>query len=281
MAMLIQAQPIYYVDDYELTTYSNGDSKENIFIYGVDGLDAICNIVNDKEPELYFVSQDHIGSIVAILDKDNRLVNEYSYDAWGRKRSPESWELDLRYLRDMPMTEFSRRGYTKHEQLPEFQLINMNGRMYDPITRQMTSPDILEFDILTTQSYNRFAYSLNNPLKYIDPSGYLPDFPVWVGGYWKNTLVTPKFKNHQYSYPVGALSALGVGISHTHYWINWDGLSFHADETTNETGSNGKSYSPYLKGIAGIPRIPVVVPKALIKSVWVPLKCLNPWVLPY
>ncbi len=273
-------ETIYYADDYELTTYSNGDTKENIFIYGVDGLDAVCNAINGKEPELYFVAQDQLGSIVALLDKDNKIVNEYSYDAWGRKRNPENWKYDMRYLNEMPLAEISRRGYTKHEHLDEFQLINMNGRVYDPVIRQMTSPDILEFDILTTQSYNRYAYSLNNPLKYIDPTGYMPDFPIWVGGYWKNTIIMPAFKNHQASYPVGALSALGVGISHTHYWLDVGGAKFHISDISDNTGSNGKIYAPYLKGVAQIPRIPITIAVPTIKSVWVPLKCLNPEVLP-
>lgn len=34
-----------------------------------------------------------------------------------------------------------RRGYTGHEMLPEFGLINMNGRMYDPLLGRFLSPD--------------------------------------------------------------------------------------------------------------------------------------------
>lgn len=43
----------------------------------------------------------------------------------------------------------------------------------DPINRRFTSPDILDQDPFNTQSYNRYAYCLNNPLKYTDPSGYV------------------------------------------------------------------------------------------------------------
>ena len=36
----------------------------------------------------------------------------------------------------------------------------------------MTSPDILDQNPYSTQSYNRYSYVTNNPLKYVDPSGY-------------------------------------------------------------------------------------------------------------
>jgi RHS repeat-associated protein len=63
------------------------------------------------------------------------------------------------------------RGYTFHEHLPEFGLINMNGRMYDPILGRMLSPDNYVQAPNSSQSYNRYSYVMNNPLKYNDPSG--------------------------------------------------------------------------------------------------------------
>ena len=36
---------------------------------------------------------------------------------------------------------FAGRGFTSHEHLPEFGLINMNGRMYDPVLGRFLSPD--------------------------------------------------------------------------------------------------------------------------------------------
>ncbi len=65
------------------------------------------------------------------------------------------------------------RGYTGHEMMPEFGLINMNGRLYDPALGRFLSPDNYVQEPGNSQSFNRYSYCLNNPLKYTDPSGEL------------------------------------------------------------------------------------------------------------
>jgi len=84
------------------------------------------------------------------------------------------------------MTTFLiNRGFTMHEHLKEFNLINMlseakshseafagNGRVYDPITARFLSPDPVIQEPANTQNHNRYSYVLNNPLRYSDPSGY-------------------------------------------------------------------------------------------------------------
>jgi len=65
------------------------------------------------------------------------------------------------------------RGYTGHEHLDIFGLLNIIGRMYDPKLGRMLSPDILVQDGGNTQCYNRYSYCVNNPLAYTDPSGYV------------------------------------------------------------------------------------------------------------
>ena len=56
-----------------------------------------------------------------ITDADGNVEQELSYDAWG------NW-LDPAFVEAM----FDR-GYTGHEHMTAFGLINMNGRCYDPV----------------------------------------------------------------------------------------------------------------------------------------------------
>jgi RHS repeat-associated protein len=53
-----------------------------------------------------------------------------------------------------------------------FGLINMNGRVYDPYLQRFLSPDPFVQEPGNAQNYNRYSYVLNNPLMYVDPSGY-------------------------------------------------------------------------------------------------------------
>ncbi len=48
----------------------------------------------------------------------------------------------------------------------------MNGHIYDPFIDRFMSPDPFTQDPGNLQGYNRYSYVLNNPMKYVDPSGY-------------------------------------------------------------------------------------------------------------
>ncbi len=63
------------------------------------------------------------------------------------------------------------RGFTGHQHLHEFGLINMNGRLYDPVLARFLSPDPYLQAPDNLQNHNRYSYALNNPLRYTDPSG--------------------------------------------------------------------------------------------------------------
>jgi RHS repeat-associated protein len=74
------------------------------------------------------------------------------------------------------------RGYTGHEHLPMFGLINMNARLYDPVLGRFLSPDPYVQAPDLSQNFNRYAYCLNNPLLYTDPNGEFVWFiPVAIG----------------------------------------------------------------------------------------------------
>jgi len=116
-----------------------------------------CNI-------LYFDS----GIILYLSNPTGNVIEETNYDPWGRTRDPNTWQYD-----NTAGLDIIYHGFTGHEHLPEFALINMNGRMYDPVLGRMLSPDNYVQDPYNPQNYNRYAYCLNNPLKYVDPSGYM------------------------------------------------------------------------------------------------------------
>jgi RHS repeat-associated protein len=70
-------------------------------------------------------------------------------------------------------THLFDRGFTGHEHLDKFGIINMNGRLYDPLLGRFLSPDNYMQLPDNSQNFNRYSYCLNNPMLYTDPSGEL------------------------------------------------------------------------------------------------------------
>ncbi len=73
---------------------------------------------------------------------------------------------------NVPTSHIFDRGFTGHQHLDQFRLINMNGRVYDPQLGRFLSPDPFITSPNNPQNYNRYSYVLNNPMRYTDPSGY-------------------------------------------------------------------------------------------------------------
>jgi RHS repeat-associated protein len=149
---------------------------ERHYIFGGTGLAAILEKEGDNET-MYYIHKDHLGSINCITDQNGALVQEMSFDAWGRRRNPNNWTYT-----GLPSSFIFDRGFTSHEHLDEFVLINMNGRVYDPLLGRFLSPDNFVQAPDFTQSYNRYSYCFNNPLVYIDSTGnFLGTIITFIG----------------------------------------------------------------------------------------------------
>ena len=159
-------EEIFFCGSYEKLIKS-GDTTE------IHYLDAGIMVVreNGGQFEYYFTYGDYLGSILAVTDDVGAVIGRRSYDAWGRERSAMDWTSDAS-ANTVPVWLY--RGYTSHEMLPSFKLINMNGRLYDNKLGRMLSIDNYAGQDGSSQSFNRYSYVLNNPLMYTDPSGEDP-----------------------------------------------------------------------------------------------------------
>ena len=197
-------------------------TRELYYIGAPDGLAAVYVKDAIKGGKMYYAHSDHQGSIVALTDSIGVKVFQASYDAWGKQT------VSLN-------TIGFYRGYTGHEHLPEFGLINMNGRMYDPVLGRFLSPDPYVQKPNNSQSYNRFSYCINNPLKYTDNNGY------WFG--WDDLAAAGVGAIVGYvSYGVntgnwGAKAFAAAGVGAAVAWVGWNTMGAGSAALTHGAGS--------------------------------------------
>jgi RHS repeat-associated protein len=170
---------------YEL--HRNGANIEHRLI--VPGIAILSykqggNVVT-RQAERY-LHTDHLGSTIAITTDDDpgtglkTTVKEVrSYDAFGLTRNPD-WKTGS-YAGVAPA--LSVQGYTGHNDDAELGLIDMKGRIYDPLLGRFLTADPLVSDPSATQPWHPYAYVDNNPLRDTDPSGYKKCVAMRVSGH--------------------------------------------------------------------------------------------------
>lgn len=183
-------------DEYEYWDGTDAPGTKEILYLGGDAYSAPAVLIIpyiDNSPELYYICRDYLGSITHIVKSDGSLKQELSYDAWGRLRNPAT---QVAYAPGTEPVLFLGRGYTGHEHLTWFGLINMNARLYDPALGRFLSPDPYLQMPDFTQNFNRYSYAYNNPLRYVDQSGEIAVGDDWVVGFIKG-FVRSIFGKHE------------------------------------------------------------------------------------
>jgi len=122
----------------------------------------------DPNVEIAYVHDDHLGSTDLVTDKSGNVQARFSYDAWGARRE-RAWTRAPEGPDGTPLVDH---GYTGHEHDDEWGVIHMRGRAYDPAMRRMTGVDPFVVNPFGVQAFNRYSYVLNDPINFIDPSGF-------------------------------------------------------------------------------------------------------------
>ncbi|MFT3792958.1 MAG: RHS repeat-associated core domain-containing protein [Rudaea sp.] len=113
-----------------------------------------------------YVLTDHLGSTNVIAHADGTKVEQQAFDAWGNRRSPDTWtQTGI----DWPITTTTH-GFTGQEGVEAMGIVHFGGRIYDPQLGRMLQADPVQNP--GSQGLNRYAYVANNPLTLTDPTGY-------------------------------------------------------------------------------------------------------------
>jgi RHS repeat-associated protein len=160
----------YYVGNIEII-YEN-DAYVKTIRYLPDAIDTRYK---NGDSTLRFLHKDHLGSVATITDKNGAVVEKSGFTVWGKRYSiPRTqWNVNSTAAGVLtPIAEITTKGFTGHEHIEHADIIHMNGRIYDPTLGRFLQADPHIQAPTSSQSYNRYAYVMNNPLSYTDPSGF-------------------------------------------------------------------------------------------------------------
>src|SRR5205085_4468695 len=110
-------------------------------------------------------SLDHLGTPRLITDGSRNVLYSHQYFPYGGE-----WNLG-------GASDGSTLRFTGHERDDDLRgealgtLDYMHARSYISSLGRFSSPDLLEGFQRNPQSWNRYSYVLNNPVRHIDPSG--------------------------------------------------------------------------------------------------------------
>lgn len=168
------------------TTIYAGELQEKItrggtttwrqYVVAPTGVAAIRSRNPKGSTSTHLLTQDHLGSTDKILGAASSVVVAESLGAFGRRRGA-SWTGVPTAQELATIGAITRDGFTGHEHLDNLDLIHMNGRVYDPQLGRFISADPYVSAPFNGQGLNRYSYVWNNPLIYIDPSGFDGETP--------------------------------------------------------------------------------------------------------
>ena len=169
----------YYIGKgYEYTEDGNKNKTHKYLIYAngkvvtVHDETSQIDYQTGKERTTHntqYLHYDSLGSVDTITNQQGSVVERMAYKPFGE-------QIDLTKLGK----SITNRGYTGHEHIKGTDFIHMNARLYDPTIGRFLSADTVIQAPYDSQSYNRYSYVRNNPLKYTDPTGH-----SWLSKAWK------------------------------------------------------------------------------------------------
>ena len=125
-----------------------------------------------KDGVLYYLLSDHLGSTSVITDQSGNVVSRQFYKPYGEPRwSTGTLPTDRRFTGQ------------RSEEAGLGSLYDYGARFYSPALGRFLSPDTIVPEPGNPQSLNRYSYTLNNPVKYRDPSGHWEPLDIAFIGY--------------------------------------------------------------------------------------------------
>ena len=145
---------------YERNVGTGADTTEVVTKFYYAQMGCIKRLIAFKKGSaLFYVVPDHLGGTLTVVDTSGNNVDDIRYHAFGATRSGgTNTPTDKRFT-----------GQTLDQSTG---LYDFGARSYDCGIGRFCQPDSIVPDFKNPQSLNRYSYTINNPLKYTDPTGH-------------------------------------------------------------------------------------------------------------
>jgi len=115
-------------------------------------------------PGMHTYAYDGTGNLTQVKnDSETQVVKSYAYDAYGSLLSHDRFDGSV----NQPYQYVGQLGYYTHWMEPDFELLQLGVRFYDPEVGRFTQRDALAH----SNKDSLYAYSDSSPIVYVDPSG--------------------------------------------------------------------------------------------------------------
>jgi RHS repeat-associated protein len=148
-------------------------SATTVFVYDAHG-QMVAEYSNQAPPTsggTSYVTADHLGSTRLVTDSTGTVIARHDYAPFGEEISSVIGGRGgvVGYGAD----EGLRQKFTAKERDSESGLDFFSERYFSSAQGRFTSedPEVIPRDITNPQVWNKYAYTLNNPLKNVDPDG--------------------------------------------------------------------------------------------------------------
>ncbi len=152
---------IYVAGIYEVNKNSGGTVTSTKTFYPAGGAMRV-------DGTRYYVLKDHLGSASVVTNQSATTVGEDRFYPFGETRfTTGSMQTD--------------KLFTGQRQITGLGIYHFGARFYSPKLGRFLSADTVVTNPFNPQDLNRFSYTLNNPIKYIDPTGHGVDCGIGMG----------------------------------------------------------------------------------------------------
>ena len=170
---IVIGQYFYDGDGKRVKKYIYNTQETTIFIYDASGkmvAEYSTTVAPVSEAKISYLTNDHLGSPRITTDANGQVISRRDFHPFGEEVFTAQRTQGLGYTADTV-----RQKFTSYERDIELGLDFAQARYYGYGHGRFTSPDPLAASAnpIRPQSWNRYSYSYNNPLRFTDPSGMI------------------------------------------------------------------------------------------------------------